>query len=236
MKQSGEFSEINEFMKKHNIPHLFEAPNDQYSIQRHQEHNEEPMGSGPKDQVPPKTAERPNLTTANIMTPIRAKYFNSNEWSLDDFEIGRPLGRGKFGHVYLARHRKTKFIVALKAISKKQLLKNKLETQLIREIEIQSHLNHENVLKLHGWFQEPKRVFFILEYAPGGELYKDVRSQRGCRYNEAIVADYIRQMANALIYLHSKHVIHRDIKPENLLIDDVPFTSFISTHSVFNWF
>lgn len=62
------------------------------------------------------------------------------QWSLKDFEIGRPLGRGKFGDVYLARERKSKFIVAIKVIKKSQLVKAGVEHQLRREIEIQSHL------------------------------------------------------------------------------------------------
>lgn len=58
------------------------------------------------------------------------------EFTLNDFEIGKALGRGKFGHVYLARDKKTKFIVALKMLYKKQLLKSNVEHQLRREIEI----------------------------------------------------------------------------------------------------
>lgn len=64
----------------------------------------------------------------------------AKKWTLKDFEIGKPLGRGKFGDVYLARERRTKFIVAIKVIKKKQLLKAGVEHQLRREIEIQSHL------------------------------------------------------------------------------------------------
>jgi len=64
----------------------------------------------------------------------------TKKWTLKDFEIGKPLGRGKFGDVYLARERRTKFIVAIKVIKKKQLLKAGVEHQLRREIEIQSHL------------------------------------------------------------------------------------------------
>jgi serine/threonine protein kinase len=64
----------------------------------------------------------------------------TKKWSLRDFQIGKPLGRGKFGDVYLARERVTKFIVAIKVIKKKQLLKAGVEHQLRREIEIQSHL------------------------------------------------------------------------------------------------
>ena len=65
---------------------------------------------------------------------------HNRKWALHDFEIGRPLGRGKFGDVYLARERKTKFIVALKVLRKKQLSNSGVEHQLRREIEIQSRL------------------------------------------------------------------------------------------------
>ena len=62
------------------------------------------------------------------------------KWSLNDFDIGKPLGNGKFGKVYLARTKKEHFIVALKVIFKAQLTKAGVEHQLRREIEIQAHL------------------------------------------------------------------------------------------------
>jgi hypothetical protein len=98
-----------------------------------------------------------------------------SKWSLEDFEVGKPLGHGKFGRVYIARERRNEYIVALKAIDKKYLLKSGLEHQLRREIEIQTHLDHENILKLYGCFWDEKRIYLILEYAPGGELYKDLK-------------------------------------------------------------
>lgn len=61
-------------------------------------------------------------------------------WSLDDFELGKRLGRGKFGRVYVAREKKTGFIVALKTLLKKEIVKGRVERQILREIEIQSHL------------------------------------------------------------------------------------------------
>jgi aurora kinase len=137
-------------------------------------------------------------------------------WSLKDFEIGKLLGNGKFGDVYLARERKSKFIVAIKVLKKKQLLKAGVEHQLRREIEIQSHLRQKNVLRMFGYFYDEKRIFIILEYAPGGELYKQLTA-RG-RFSEATTARYIHDLSIALAYCHNKHVIHRDIKPENLLI------------------
>ena len=94
------------------------------------------------------------------------------QWKLSDFEIGRPLGRGKFGNVYLAREAKSKYIVALKVLFKSQLVKNNVQHQLRREIEIQAHLQHPNILRLFGYFYDETRVYLILEFAPQGELYK----------------------------------------------------------------
>lgn len=113
-------------------------------------------------------------------------------WQLSDFDIGRPLGRGKFGNVYLAREKKSKFIVALKVrlgsvldllckhhlfvgcimsiplptyaffgvqvLFKSQLAQSNVEHQLRREIEIQSHLRHANILRLYGYFYDKVRA------------------------------------------------------------------------------
>ncbi|PNI23682.1 AURKC isoform 7 [Pan troglodytes] len=95
--------------------------------------------------------------------------------TIDDFEIGRPLGKGKFGNVYLARLKESHFIVALKVLFKSQIEKEGLEHQLRREIEIQAHLQHPNILRLYNYFHDARRVYLILEYAPRGELYKELQ-------------------------------------------------------------
>jgi aurora kinase A len=141
------------------------------------------------------------------------------KWKLADFDIGRPLGKGKFGNVYLAREKASKYIVALKVLFKSQLQKAQVEHQLRREIEIQSHLRHNNILRLFGYFYDESRVYLILEYAPKGEMYKFMQKQPDGHFDEKLSSKYIRQMTDALIYCHSKKVIHRDIKPENLLLD-----------------
>jgi serine/threonine protein kinase len=148
-----------------------------------------------------------------ISTSVKPK----KTWELSDFDIGKPLGRGKFGNVYLAREKKTKFVVALKVLMKEQLKREGVEHQLRREIEIQSHLRHPNILRLYGYFYDQKRVYLILEYASQGELYKIL--SKVTKFQEDQTAIYIAALAEALDYLHTKHVIHRDIKPENLLLD-----------------
>jgi len=139
------------------------------------------------------------------------------KWSLSDFDIGKPLGSGKFGKVYLAREKKSHFIVALKVLYKSQLSKAGVEHQLRREIEIQAHLRHPNILRLYGYFYDQTRIYLILEFAAKGELYKEL--QKSQRFDEKRAAKYIKSLAHALNYCHIKHVIHRDIKPENLLLD-----------------
>lgn len=167
-------------------------------------------------------------------------------WKLDDFEIGKPLGRGKFGNVYTAREKKTKFVVALKVMFKRQITEHNIEHQVSaagcfsfpikyqfpstpnsqspppiqvrREIEIQSHVRHKNILRMYGYFHDKQRVYLILEYAPKGTLFNLLQSQPQHNIDEPQAAIYVRSLADALIYLHKRDVIHRDIKPENLLL------------------
>eukprot|EP01052_Picozoa_sp_SAG31_P014877 SAG31_NODE_939_length_10873_cov_5.403843_8_plen_207_part_00 len=75
---------------------------------------------------------------------------------------------------------------------------------------------HPNILRLYGYFYDATRVYLILEFAAKGELYKEL--QKAKMFTEQRAANYIHQIAGALRYCHSKHVIHRDIKPENLLV------------------
>ncbi|KAM3823913.1 aurora kinase C-like [Vipera latastei] len=156
------------------------------------------------------------IDPASVAPPLQDCAEPQRTFTIDDFEIGRPLGKGKFGNVYLAREKESKFIVALKVLFKSQMEKEGVEYQLRREIEIQCHLSHPNILRLYNYFHDKKRVYLILEYAPRGELYKEL--QKCQRFDEQRSATFIEELADALLYCHSKKVIHRDIKPENLLM------------------
>jgi aurora kinase len=159
------------------------------------------------------SSHRRTLTESAVYTQQPAA---PKQWHLGMFEVGKPLGKGKFGRVYLAKERSTGFVCALKVLHKSEIQQGKVEKQVRREIEIQSHLAHPNVLRLYGHFHDAKRIFLILEFAGKGELYKHLRREQ--RFPEWKAAQYIAQMAAALKYLHKKHVMHRDIKPENILV------------------
>jgi aurora kinase len=177
-----------------------------------------PNNSNSPPRKPTSTSSRSSddlVKTEQNSTPLYSQP-TPKQFHLGMFEIGRPLGKGKFGRVYLARERSTGFICALKVLHKSELQEGKVEKQVRREIEIQSNLRHPNILMLYGHFHDSKRIFLILEFAGKGELYKHLRKEN--RFPEWKAASYIAQMAAALKYLHKKHVIHRDIKPENILV------------------
>ncbi|KAI1351642.1 Pkinase-domain-containing protein [Xylaria sp. FL0043] len=176
--------------------------------------------SSPTRKPLPSTASRASDEVVQIERKSTTLTFleqpSIKQFHLGMFEIGRPLGKGKFGRVYLARERTSGFICALKVLHKSELSQGRVEKQVRREIEIQSNLRHPNILQLFGHFHDSKRVFLILEFAAKGELYKHLRREN--RFPEWKASQYIAQMASALRYLHRKHVIHRDIKPENILV------------------
>ncbi|KAJ2607047.1 spindle assembly checkpoint kinase [Coemansia sp. RSA 1804] len=201
-------------------PALAHQPN---NTARQRPHGGRPMPQRPNPPPPTSLTERtasskPNANGATSGSGGGASDGGgSRRWSLSDFDIGRVLGKGKFGRAYLAREKNTNFICALKVMFKSELQESKIEKQLRREVEIQTHLRHPHILRLFGYFHDEKRVYLILEYAARGEVYKLLQKQGS--FSESEAAKYIAQIASALEYLHSKHVIHRDIKPENLLLN-----------------
>lgn len=149
-------------------------------------------------------------TTATTTNPT------ASSLSIDDFNIGNKLARGRFGHVYKVIKKDTSIVYAMKVLFKSELLENNCLTQVLKEVEIQSKLRHKYILRLFGVCQDNRRIYLFTDMAENGSLYSTLK--RIGKFPEIQAGKYLKQLLNALIYIHHKDIIHRDIKPENLLL------------------
>ncbi|WP_411025974.1 protein kinase domain-containing protein, partial [Salmonella sp. s55574] len=76
----------------------------------------------------------------------------------------------------------------------------------------------DNIIRMFTYFSDAKRIYLVLEYAGGGEMFNRLRSAPNSRFDDKTAARYIHDVADALHYCHLNKVIHRDLKPENILI------------------
>ncbi|KAE9606046.1 hypothetical protein Lal_00025488 [Lupinus albus] len=135
----------------------------------------------------------------------------------DKYEVGRLLGCGAFAKVYHARIMMTGESVAIKIINKKKIVGTTLATNVKREVSIMSQLHHPNIVKLHEVLATKTKIYFVMEFIKGGELFAKIAKGR---FSEDLSRRIFQQLISAVGYCHSRGVFHRDLKPENLLIDE----------------
>uniref|UniRef100_A0A0D6QTB0 non-specific serine/threonine protein kinase n=1 Tax=Araucaria cunninghamii TaxID=56994 RepID=A0A0D6QTB0_ARACU len=133
------------------------------------------------------------------------------------YELGKHLGQGTFAKVYHARNIKTGESVAIKVMDKAKIMQIGMIDQIKREISIMRLVRHPNIVQLYEVMASKTKIYFVMEYVKGGELFKKV--QKG-RLKEAEARKYFQQMISAVDFCHSRGVYHRDLKPENLLLDE----------------
>ncbi|KAJ7559565.1 hypothetical protein O6H91_04G091400 [Diphasiastrum complanatum] len=133
------------------------------------------------------------------------------------YELGRTLGEGTFAKVRLARNVVTGEDVAIKVLDKEKLLKHKMVEQIKREISTMKLVKHPNIVQLHEVLASKTKIYIVIEYITGGELFDKIVKKGRLQEDEA--RKYFQQLINAVDYCHSRGVYHRDLKPENLLLD-----------------
>jgi serine/threonine protein kinase len=124
----------------------------------------------------------------------------SMDVKLEDFKLKVVLGRGTFGKVYLAELKQTKVLYAIKSIRKDVLLEYDQVNNTKLEKDILFSCDHPFLVGMDYLFQSQLRLYFIMPFVKGGELYKVFQKQK--RFTEEIVKFYAAQIAMAIGYLH----------------------------------
>ncbi|EAR83724.2 Serine/Threonine kinase domain protein (macronuclear) [Tetrahymena thermophila SB210] len=161
---------------------------------------------------------------ANVYIDIKKR--TSTLWSrekgkevkLDDFNVLKVLGAGAFGTVLLVEEKQKGEWFAMKVIKKDVILEKGQFEHTKTEKMILEHVNHPYLVNLVYAFQDPSRLFFVMQFMKGGELFQHLRIAR--RFEEKRAKFYAAQLSLGLGHLHSKNIVYRDLKLENILMDD----------------
>ncbi|XP_039016124.1 CBL-interacting serine/threonine-protein kinase 8-like isoform X1 [Hibiscus syriacus] len=135
------------------------------------------------------------------------------------YEIGRTIGEGTFAKVKFAQNTETGESVAMKVLDRSTIIKHKMVDQIKREISIMKLVRHPYVVRLHEVIASRTKIYIILEFITGGELFDKIVYNG--RLSEAEARRYFQQLIDGVEYCHNKGVYHRDLKPENLLLDSL---------------
>ncbi|CAJ1940697.1 unnamed protein product [Sphenostylis stenocarpa] len=137
---------------------------------------------------------------------------------LGKYELGRTLGEGNFGKVKFAKNTDSGQPFAVKIIDKNKIIHLNITNQIKREIATLKLLRHPNVVRLYEVLASKTKIYMVLEYVNGGELFETIAS-KGKR-TEGEGRKLFQQLIDGVSYCHSRGVFHRDLKLENVLVDN----------------
>jgi serine/threonine protein kinase len=137
---------------------------------------------------------------------------------LDDYNLIRVLGKGSFGKVVLVRKKTNDTLYAMKVLSKPNVVLRKQVAHTQTERRVLGRATCPFIVALHAAFQNDKKLYLVLDYCPGGELFFHL--SRAGRFPENVARFYTAEIVLALEHLHKEGIVYRDMKPENVLLCD----------------
>ena len=149
---------------------------------------------------------------------VFSSHKNVKDVKLEDFKVLKVIGRGSFGKVCLVEYIPTHETYAMKSLKKDLLIEQEQIENTLLEKEILQTIDYPLLCGLIFCFQTEERIYFVMPFLSGGELFQHLRKFR--TFDEEKVRFYGAQIALALEYLHSKGIVYRDLKPENILMDE----------------
>ena len=142
---------------------------------------------------------------------------NSGKVNVKDFELLKVVGRGNFGKVMQVSKKDTKRIYAMKVLRKDSVIAADAVKHTLSESSVLRRINHPFIVNLKYSFQTKDKLYMILDYLNGGELFFHLSNVD--RFSESRAKMYAAEIVLALGYLHENLILYRDLKPENLLLD-----------------
>ena len=154
-------------------------------------------------------------SSPHVLPPAQTR---ATATSIRDFELLKPISKGAYGSVFLAKKRTTGDIFAIKILKKADMIaKNQITNVRAERMILMNRTQSPFVVKLFFTFQSPEYLYLVMEYLPGGDCASLVKTLGALPDEWA--QQYLAEMVQGLDYLHSTGVVHRDMKPDNLLID-----------------
>jgi len=142
---------------------------------------------------------------------------NDAKVTKDDFELLTVIGKGSFGKVMQVKKKDDGKIYAMKVLRKEAIIARKQVTHTKAEKTILQKIQHPFIVRLHYAFQTKDKLYMILDFINGGELFHHLKKEG--RFPENRVKFYAAEIVCAMSHLHSLGIVYRDLKPENILID-----------------
>ena len=167
--------------------------------------------SNPPSNIHHPTSERRDTSLRSLVEGRKLK--------LSDFDLRATVGTGTFGRVRIVKLKsdpsRTPF--ALKMLKKSEVVRLKQVQHVKSEKEILMMIDHPFIVTLVAAFQDEKRLYMLMEFVNGGELFSYLRKQGRLPIDSARF--YAAEITLAFNYLHERNIVYRDLKPENLLLD-----------------
>lgn len=182
---------------------------------------DEPKSPSKKDKAPTKglsgTDWVPLAPGGSIKVSVEFRYNQDIPLTMNDFELLKVVGKGSFGKVMQVKKRDTQRVYALKTLRKAHIISRSEVNHTLAERTVLAQINNPFIVPLKFSFQTPEKLYLVLAFVNGGELFHHLQREGKFEINRARF--YTAELLCALECLHGFNVIYRDLKPENILLD-----------------
>eukprot|EP00388_Colpodella_angusta_P024410 GDKJ01063917.1.p1 GENE.GDKJ01063917.1~~GDKJ01063917.1.p1 ORF type:complete len:1157 (+),score=269.35 GDKJ01063917.1:1-3471(+) len=171
------------------------------------------QSAGPSHKAPAPAGSAAKTSNAVLVVKNEDLIISRGSDPQNDYEFGEKVGEGTFGVVRLLKHKATKTLRAMKIVNKSSTNKDAIQ----EEIKILAKIDHPNLVRLIEYYEDQFNYFLVFEHYSGGELFDRIK-EKGT-HSENYAATIIKQVLQALQYLHENKIVHRDLKPENIILE-----------------